>query len=345
MPISLAWPTTPSAFLLWAQIAYAWFVVHYLLASDRMNTAPDAKRVSEAGSFRTGPGDGPIRRARMWVRRQSDPDLHYYRQASVRILVLVGIVGVMTGFSRECLPLLLVVAGLAAALLLGRRRFGRGYGLIAGEIGVNAAFMAVTGFLVGEGGVSLSKPWIELPIADERLAALFLVAASLIYLGKGGTNVVRGFLAVAGTMPRFEEEQKHPPRGKLEVRYDAGREVWVVEGRQLSAKEVEDADEKTGADAATDTAGALPGESGAEFRRGRLIGNMERIVLCLLALVGSYPAIGFLIAAKGLVRAKEFEDRDYAEYFLVGTLASTALALMIGTGLRLMVNAVWKGYP
>jgi hypothetical protein len=339
MPISLTWPATPAAFLLWAQLLYVWFVVHYLLATDGMNTAPDAERASGAEPFRPVAGAGKRRRAYLWVRRQSDPDRHYYRQASVRILALVGIAGILSGFSWKSVPLLVAVAGLGAALLFGRSRFGDGYGLIASEIGLNAALVGLAGFLIGAGNLALVEPWIEFPVADERLAALFLVASSLIYLGKGGTYVVRGFLAVAGTMPRFEGEQKPLLRGRMEVRFDAERDLWVVDGAQLASGE------KTEADAAAETGGAVPAGPDREFRRGRLIGNMERVVLALLALVGSYPAIGFLVTAKGLVRAKEFEDRDYAEYFLVGTLASTALALTIGTGLRLIVNAVWKGYP
>ena len=38
--------------------------------------------------------------------------------------------------------------------------------------------------------------------------------------------------------------------------------------------------------------------------------------------------MGFIIAAKGPIRSKDLESRDFAEYFLVGTLASTAVALV-----------------
>jgi hypothetical protein len=57
--------------------------------------------------------------------------------------------------------------------------------------------------------------------------------------------------------------------------------------------------------------------------------------------LGSYEALGFLVAAKGLIRAREFEDRNFAEYFILGSLASVAVALVIGSLLRVSVGDLW----
>lgn len=78
-----------------------------------------------------------------------------------------------------------------------------------------------------------------------------------------------------------------------------------------------------------------------EYNRGRLIGSIERLLLAGMAAVEGYAALGFTIAAKGLVRSKSFEDRDFAEYFLVGTLTSTAIALAAGGVLRLIIRTLW----
>jgi len=40
------------------------------------------------------------------------------------------------------------------------------------------------------------------------------------------------------------------------------------------------------------------------MNRGRLIGNLERLVLTLVVVAGSYAALGFLVAAKGLIRSE-----------------------------------------
>lgn len=69
-------------------------------------------------------------------------------------------------------------------------------------------------------------------------------------------------------------------------------------------------------------------------RHGVTIGNIERLLIYLFALTGSYAAIGLVIAAKGVVRAVEWRDRALVEYFLIGTLVSAGLAAVLGTGLR-----------
>lgn len=78
-----------------------------------------------------------------------------------------------------------------------------------------------------------------------------------------------------------------------------------------------------------------------EIQRGRWIGNLERALLLAIIAEGSYPAIAFLIAAKGLIRSKELENRDFAEYFLVGTFASIAVALAAGILIRWIIAAFW----
>ena len=44
-------------------------------------------------------------------------------------------------------------------------------------------------------------------------------------------------------------------------------------------------------------------------------------------LVNAIAAVGFVIAAKTLARFKQLDDRGFAEYYLLGTLASAAVAI------------------
>ena len=78
-----------------------------------------------------------------------------------------------------------------------------------------------------------------------------------------------------------------------------------------------------------------------EFNRGRIIGELERILLVALVFLDQYFSLSFLLGAKGLIRSKEFEDRNFAEYFLIGTLTSILLA--VAAGLALQRYAVWLG--
>lgn len=64
--------------------------------------------------------------------------------------------------------------------------------------------------------------------------------------------------------------------------------------------------------------------------RGKLIGYIERLLVISLTLVGAYPSIAFIIAAKSIARFKQLDDRNWAEYFLLGTLASILLGLALG---------------
>lgn len=62
---------------------------------------------------------------------------------------------------------------------------------------------------------------------------------------------------------------------------------------------------------------------------GALIGNLERILTLVFVLIGQYEAVGFIIAAKSLLR---FKDTDTAktEYVLAGTLLSFGIATLCG---------------
>ncbi|MGR3454433.1 DUF3307 domain-containing protein [Pseudooceanicola sp.] len=64
---------------------------------------------------------------------------------------------------------------------------------------------------------------------------------------------------------------------------------------------------------------------------GRMIGLLERLLIVLLVLVGEAAAIGFLIAAKSILRFDmASESRAAGEYVIIGTLASFAWALAAG---------------
>jgi len=67
--------------------------------------------------------------------------------------------------------------------------------------------------------------------------------------------------------------------------------------------------------------------SGAPARIGATIGAFERLLIVTFVLVNATAAVGFVIAAKTLARFKQLDDRGFAEYYLLGTLASVAVAV------------------
>jgi len=134
------------------------------------------------------------------------------------------------------------------------------------------------------------------------LTAVSLWAAVLVFSAVGGTHVVRGLLNKAGTLPTVKDKN---PRS------------------------------------VTGTNGDPPRFDVPEYNRGRIIGNFERFLMIVMVVSGSYEGLGLLVAAKGLIRAREFEDRDFAEYFIVGSLASVTVALVLGLALRYAVAPLW----
>lgn len=77
---------------------------------------------------------------------------------------------------------------------------------------------------------------------------------------------------------------------------------------------------------------------------GRTIGTLERWLLLLFVVVGGYTALGVLVAAKGFVRVRNAGDdvasRRFAEYVVIGTLASLLVAVALGLLLRV---TFWPG--
>lgn len=70
------------------------------------------------------------------------------------------------------------------------------------------------------------------------------------------------------------------------------------------------------------------GTSPSPARVGAVIGILERLLICALVLAGAVGTIGLVIAAKTLARFKQLDDREFAEYYLLGTLASVTVAVI-----------------
>jgi hypothetical protein len=74
-----------------------------------------------------------------------------------------------------------------------------------------------------------------------------------------------------------------------------------------------------------------------EYNAGRFIGVLERLLVYVVVLQGQYMAIGLILAAKGFARFKELDERDFAEYVLIGTLLSVTSAVAAGEMVKLLL--------
>ena len=127
---------------------------------------------------------------------------------------------------------------------------------------------------------------------DKIIIKIAIYGSALAFIIKGGTSLVRALLDQIG---------KAPPKHSKMIGF-------VAQNNSESEGE--------------------PGES--EYNVGKIIGNLERILLFVFVVLGNYAAIGFVIAAKSVARFKDLEDHNFAEYYLVGTLASTLIAIAAG---------------
>lgn len=149
-------------------------------------------------------------------------------------------------------------------------------------------------------GSLAASAWFQVPSSALRaLAQAGIVSSGYIFLGTGGTVVVR---TVLGRFPQL---------------------IPGAPGAGAGAH----GDEHNHA------------ESPA-YAMGREIGTLERYLAALLVLLGHWGALGLVIAAKSLARIKEFEDRDFANYYLLGTLSSLLTAVGVGLAMRWMLRAV-----
>lgn len=63
---------------------------------------------------------------------------------------------------------------------------------------------------------------------------------------------------------------------------------------------------------------------------GRYIGMIERLLIMVFIIQGTPYGLPFLIAVKSLTRFKQLENKRFAEYYLIGSLSSALIAIILG---------------
>lgn len=70
---------------------------------------------------------------------------------------------------------------------------------------------------------------------------------------------------------------------------------------------------------------------------GYFIGILERLITAILLLCNQYAAIGLVLTAKSIARFKQLEERDFAEKYLVGTLTSLSVSLILTLFIKTLI--------
>jgi hypothetical protein len=167
---------------------------------------------------------------------------------------------------------------------------------------------------------------IPSPLLEAHLSVVFIIGATLLFVLRGGTYIVRGCLRKAGTLPHISTKN-----------IQQSKPSHVVHETRPSGK----GSQPLPAPSTHPLATAADSLDVSEINRGRLIGNLERLILTIVVAAGSYAALAFLVAAKGLIRSEELKRLDFAEYFLVGSLSSALIALCCGMAIRIALLVLW----
>ncbi|NLW46912.1 MAG: hypothetical protein GXY86_06215 [Firmicutes bacterium] len=73
---------------------------------------------------------------------------------------------------------------------------------------------------------------------------------------------------------------------------------------------------------------------------GKWIGILERIIVLTLMLNNALDSVAFILTAKSIARFNELRNKNFAEYYLIGTLASITLAICGGFLLKYLLTNI-----
>lgn len=228
------------------------------------------------------------------------------RRSLISAICSILLPGLTTAHWIQRLLLALVFLTFTCSLRWMRIRCASGSGkracLAEVEIGTSLVFLLTSAVIIMLGRMHIYA-LVGLPLAARRVAFIFAVASAVPFLTGGGTRIVRGVLDDSGAAPELTDNVE--PCGQLQI--------------------------------ATPTRGV----DTKEYNRGRLIGNIERLLLLIVVMAGKDDTLGLIIVAKGLIRSRQFENRDLAEYVIIGTLVSTLLAITVGLALGYTSTLLW----
>jgi len=73
-------------------------------------------------------------------------------------------------------------------------------------------------------------------------------------------------------------------------------------------------------------------------KAGMIIGIFERFIVLTFVLLSQYSAIAFIFTAKSIARFEELKNREFSEYYLIGTLSSISFAILCGEIMKWIIK-------
>lgn len=179
----------------------------------------------------------------------------------------------------------------------------------------------------------------------DRVAVHAIVSGFVVFAALAIVNIRAAALFV-GILVRPVEvrtDGEHRWGGRVARVADApasgGARRWTVRLGPLDARITAEAN-PVERPAAETTAPLVTPPLGTSARVGATIGILERILTVTFVMTGTDVAIGFVVAAKTLARFRLLDDRAFAEYYLLGTLASVSVAILTAIAGRAALAAL-----
>jgi hypothetical protein len=157
---------------------------------------------------------------------------------------------------------------------------------------------------------TLVRPFEAMTGADDRQPAVSIAHAGPAAASGGPSG------PAAGDAPAAQAAAAAPPKSRWSFR------IGPVEGQ------VEAEPSPAAAPAPAPKAEIPPVPPPSQV--GATIGVLERLLIVVFVVISAEAAVGFVIAAKTIARFRLLDDRDFAEYYLLGTLGSVSVAIFTG---------------
>ena len=172
--------------------------------------------------------------------------------------------------------------------------------------------------------------FLSLIIANTRGGALFVATLVRPIEAATGSDEAEGTATGADAGPAARPDTASHSQARVEA-----RQGWSFQIGPLAGHVIADPPPRPTAAAAREA--TIPDRERAAVppaQVGATIGVLERLLIVTLLLVGADAAIGFVVAAKTIARFRLLDDRDFAEYYLLGTLASVSVAIVTALAAR-----------
>lgn len=112
--------------------------------------------------------------------------------------------------------------------------------------------------------------------------------------------------------------------------------VNEVENSELMIAATEAGDIEVGVDEVINKENRVLSTTGNDT--GRYIGILERSIVLFLVVSNNYSSIALLLTGKSIARSKEFEDKEFAVKFIVGTFLSIFIGILGGEAFKVIIK-------